>query len=268
MNSPRRDPWRGLVLGSLATLAVAGGPAHGAATETTAAPCRVATIAGIAVTDADADAMRGLIQPPPTREQARRLAVDAALAWWDVHGFLAGSSARGRLDAWRGFMAAGEPGASPLDDARDAAAELRRVETAAGLVPGACFASAPRPQATSEPTVAPSPRTASTARWLEQSVDAERVHVRLLRQEEGLVPALRSGSFPLRHLETPLALALRRLAPGEVAGPIATDSGTYWVERLSPTASPASSTTQDASSNARRESAAEYSSVGTKSMSP
>ena len=110
-----------------------------------------------------------------------------------------------------------------LDDAQ--------IEAAAGLVPGACFASAPRTQTTSEPAVAPNTRTASTARWLGQSVDAERVHVTLLRQEDDLVPTLRSGSFPLRHLETPLALALRRLAPGTVAGPIATDSGTYWVAR-------------------------------------
>lgn len=43
-------------------------------------PCTIAEVGGVAITDTDARAISGLLRPPPTPVQARRLAVAAAAA--------------------------------------------------------------------------------------------------------------------------------------------------------------------------------------------
>jgi len=54
------------------------------ATRDRAAPCTIAEVAGIAITDADARVIATLLRPPPTTEQARRLVVAAAAAACEV----------------------------------------------------------------------------------------------------------------------------------------------------------------------------------------
>ncbi len=61
----------------------------------------LATIDGVQVRDRDAEQLRALVSPPPSRDAARRLAVDVARAHLWLRGWVAHSSARARLEAYR-----------------------------------------------------------------------------------------------------------------------------------------------------------------------
>lgn len=60
----------------------------------------IATVDGVAIDGEDAEMMRALFQPPPSEDGSARLAVDAALAHRLLYGWLAGSSAKARRDAY------------------------------------------------------------------------------------------------------------------------------------------------------------------------
>ena len=61
----------------------------------------LATIDGVQVCDRDAEQLRALVSPAPSRDAARRLAVDVARAHLWLRGWVAYSSARARLEAYR-----------------------------------------------------------------------------------------------------------------------------------------------------------------------
>lgn len=75
----------------------------------TCAPClaldqsasSLAIIGGVQVSDRDAEQLRALVSPPPSRDAARRLAVDIARAHLWLRGWVAYSSVRARLEAYR-----------------------------------------------------------------------------------------------------------------------------------------------------------------------
>lgn len=62
------------------------------------------TIDGIDITQEDADRIRALVSPPPSKDAAERLAIDSALAYWDTTRNLRGSTVKERLAAWREWM--------------------------------------------------------------------------------------------------------------------------------------------------------------------
>lgn len=273
MTCPRRTD-RARLAGSLLAVAalvaptVAADPAAAAVPTDPPVPsdpaCVLAVVDGVPVTVADAEALRALLQPAPSEAGARRLAVDAALAWWDLHGWLAGSGPRGRLEAWRVWLAA-DPDAGADATVRDVAAVAAR----ARLEPGPCAAEgatapAASPAAQGEARLpSPSPRAESAReRLAEESRGFATYPVRLLhvaaartadvRGADGsaLVPdgasweAFADGfdaagwtvhlgeiDAPARLLEPRLARAAAALAPGETAGPIEAADGIYWIER-------------------------------------
>lgn len=96
--------------------------------------CVIATVDGVPITGADADRLRALLQPPPDRRAAAQLAVDAALAWRDLHGPLTSSAtAKERLAAWRAWLQRiGEEADGP-SLGRHAQRELERVGCRARL---------------------------------------------------------------------------------------------------------------------------------------
>jgi hypothetical protein len=92
-----------LALGCL--LATEGRAAEAVTADSTdPAACAIASIGGAPVTVADAERLRALLSPPPSRDAARRLAIDSALAWWDLTGSLGDSTPKERLEAWRRWL--------------------------------------------------------------------------------------------------------------------------------------------------------------------
>lgn len=108
MSSPRRTDRRTAHRAGLLAVAVVLCCSAGAIAEEPAdgPGARVIdTVAGTPVTAAEADVLRALIAPPPSREKAERLAVDVTLVWWSEHGTLEGSTMAERLDGWRDWLA-------------------------------------------------------------------------------------------------------------------------------------------------------------------
>lgn len=65
----------------------------------------IATVGGIEITQNDAEQLRALLSPPPSRVAAQRLAVDTARAHLWLRGWLEYSSPRARLEAYRVLLA-------------------------------------------------------------------------------------------------------------------------------------------------------------------
>lgn len=168
-------------------------------------PSILATIDGVAVTAADADALRAILQPPPSRERAGRLAVDAALAFWDMHGWLAGSSAQGRLDAWKFWVGVdGSGSGSSLDQLL----EIRK--RAAAGAPG-------------------SERSSEALRRYKESMPASAFrHVEWIRIDaESAV--FRRTTLPWTALHPDLAHAARRAGSEAPSGPISVAGSLFWI---------------------------------------
>ena len=118
----------GLVLLSMLASAA---PGHACATEPDTGRV-LARIAGEVVTADDADLLRAVLSPPPSREAAERLAVDVSLVWWSEHGTLAGSSARQRLAAWRQWLIEVEKNTEPGRLGQAVVRRLDAIRTRAG----------------------------------------------------------------------------------------------------------------------------------------
>ncbi|MFN7964391.1 MAG: hypothetical protein U0V87_01720 [Acidobacteriota bacterium] len=63
------------------------------------------SVDGVAVTDRDAEQIRAMLSPPPSREAAQRLALDATRAHLWLRGWVEYSSLRARLEAYRVLVA-------------------------------------------------------------------------------------------------------------------------------------------------------------------
>ena len=255
----RRDTLRPFrIAAALAAAAVAGGaaamaapPARGvpaAAPSAIAVPTAVADgacvlavlsdpMAGEAiVTERDAEVLRALLQPPPSRAEARRLAVDAALAHLWARGWVAAASARGRLVAWRAFNEAIDALTPPGGD-RAAAANgvLAGLAARAGLASGPCL-DAVRPAAVADAAEPPAPdpralraRDAGHSTLLRLAI----LPAETTAHDDTSAPdpacdaedAVDLGLLPASHLESRLAVAALAAPRGGATDPIPLGDG-------------------------------------------
>jgi len=110
------------------------GDAAEASTANAAAPCTIAEVAGVAISDDDARAIVGLLRPPPTRDQARRLVVAAAAAACEVDCSELALAPR-PYSSWLGHYRASGGGSDPVSGT-PAPLRSERIRWASG--PDAC----------------------------------------------------------------------------------------------------------------------------------
>ncbi|GEM_PF-4246591 len=227
-----------------------------------------ATIGDVRITHRDVDAMRALLQPPPPRDAAERLAVDAARAFFDIHGWLAGSSAKGRLLAWRAWLSALDDDTSETAMPQRAREQLALVGKRNGKRP-AFLTHAERRLARIKPTIAcatlvsiptvspqPAESTAPSAEsTISTSQDVAQPLETLLQgqaldfpnatalietlDQAGIEARLADLSgLPLAALERPLAEAITTSTPGEIIGPLTTPTAIHWLFHCPPPSPP------------------------------
>jgi len=212
--------------------------------------CLLAVIDGTHIDDSDADALRALLQPPPGRDEARRLAVDAALAHFWLRGYVAPASARGRLEAWRSFMAAPRPDTGDeADEVAIVQASLHHLAAMSGLVAGPCLRAAPAVPAVAEAARAstssrvPDPRSASALLLRRAGIREPLVSARLnihdtssqgcLPRDTGAPPRVVDlGLVPLSHLDRDVARVAATLPAGATSAPLLTRFGLVSVSVL------------------------------------
>lgn len=225
-------------------------PAEGSGPSPGAPPaCLLAVVDGALVDDTDADALRALLQPPPGRDAARRLAVDAALAHFWLRGYVAPASARGRLEAWRAFLVALRPQARTEDRLGAIAGEaLLQLAAVAGLAAGPCLPDATRgparladAEARAAPVAAmPRPDTAGLLR----RVNAKEPLVRARLLDAGpagdpcgdstseTTSGIDLGVVPPGHLDREVAAAALATPPGRTSEPFNSRFGRHVIEVL------------------------------------
>lgn len=110
------------------------------------APCVVAELDGVTLSQREVEAMTAAVTPAPAPAEASRLLVDATLAHWVVRGFVAGSSVRARLASYRALSAhLGKSAASGSRHARALLGVLARAGQELSLRTGPCYAAPEQP---------------------------------------------------------------------------------------------------------------------------
>jgi len=128
-----------LIVGSCAgavALLVTQGPRVAGAPAETRPPCVLASVGAYPVTTRHVRELRASLRPPPPQERARRLVVDAAVAFADSGSALEGSRVEDWLAAYRRFVASAR-GSVPemVAEFQPALAAMRE---RVGVLTGAC----------------------------------------------------------------------------------------------------------------------------------
>lgn len=214
-----------------------GAPAQEAPLARAAGACRIATVDGSVLTEADAAELAAQLSPPPSRAEAGRLAVDAALAQWLVRGYIAPASAARRLASYRELLTRlGAQTASAGATARKALAVLGRAAERVGVTAGPCLEPLALPAELALPAIGDAELAAlrEPPRTQERRL-AERAHGRpLLRPVVWRLwprpERLELGPVLADELEPELARALAATAPGAPTPAVTTRTGIYFAE--------------------------------------
>ena len=214
-----------------------GAPAQDPALARAAGACRIATVDGIVLTEADASELAAQLSPPPSRAEAGRLAVDAALAQWLVRGYVAPASAARRLASYRELLARlGAKSSSAGATARTTLAVLARAAERVGVTSGPCLEPLALPADLALPVVGDAEFAAlrEPPRTQERRL-AERAHGRpILRPTVWRLwphpERLSLGPVLADELEPELARALADAAPGAATPAVTTRTGIYFAE--------------------------------------
>jgi hypothetical protein len=226
------------IIAALALALAVAGVAAASRTDPATDPgaCRLATVGGIAITDADAAELVGLLSPPPSPEEAGRLAVDAALAQWIVRGYVAPASASRRLASYRELLAKIGPHAPDRSTfARTAVAYLALAAERVGVEPGPCLVRADLPVgplpavlATDLATLAATP--GSIVRRLSERARGRPILDGTAWRIWPSPARIELGPVLADELEPELSAALDATAPG-AAATVTTKSGRYVLQR-------------------------------------
>lgn len=196
------------------------------------APCVVAELGGVTLSQREVEAMTAAVTPAPAPAEASRLLVDATLAHWVVRGFVAGSSVRARLASYRALSAhLAKSAAAGSQHARALIAVLARAGQELSLRSGPCYAAPEQPTPDVHGLDIDLATLRATPRALEMRARAQAgkrqvvrpVLLRLSPRLERIAP----GPLFLDELEPALARALQAAAPGRWHGPIFSESGLY-----------------------------------------
>lgn len=218
----------------LAGLAFAGSLRQREVPAQPAAPCVVAELGGVTLTQREVEAMTAAVTPAPAPAEASRLLVDATLAHWVVRGFVAGSSVRARLASYRALSAhLAKNAAAGSQHARALIAVLARAGQELSLHTGPCYAAPEQPTPDVHGLDVELASLRATPRALEMRARAQAgkrqvvrpVLLRLSPRLERIAP----GPLFLDELEPSLARALQTAAAGRWLGPISSESGLYAV---------------------------------------
>jgi hypothetical protein len=231
-------------LGSLAVALVAVGTALAtwprSPDAAVAAPgaCRIATVGGTDITEADAEELSAQLSPPPSRAEASRLAVDAALASWVVRGYVAPASPARRLASYRELLARlGTRAPDATVVARTTLGYLARAAQRIGVEPGPCLSPRAGPEIAAPPV---SDTELAALRQAPRSIErrlAERARGRSILHATvwrawPVVERIDLGPVLGDELEPELAAAIEPLSAGQWSRPVVTRTGIYVAEAL------------------------------------
>lgn len=118
MSRPDGRMRRATLAGGLSLLGLLAGCVEAQSRPGDAPGCEIAAVGGEVVTVRDAEIARALIQPPPARDEARRLAVAATLAYRRLHPGQPMGGMHARLTAYRASVREAPGGEQPTIEPR------------------------------------------------------------------------------------------------------------------------------------------------------